>query len=89
MYSELSLTSGRPDQTNFDRYRLIRLAEAPKEIEAFFVDNGIDPTGLGEPALPPVTAALANALARATGKRLYRQPFINSPEKFEVPGAVG
>lgn len=89
MYGALTLTGGRPDQTNFDRYRLIRLAEAPTEIEVFFVDSGIDPTGLGEPALPPVTAALANALAKATGKRFYHQPFVDELERFEVPGAVG
>ena len=41
----------------------------------FFVDNGIDPTGLGEPSLPPIAGALANALYKATGKRLYKQPF--------------
>ena len=75
MYSALTFTDGKPDQNNFDRYRLIRNSEAPEEIEVHFVDNGIDPTGLGEPSLPPIGAALANALYKATGKRLYRQPF--------------
>jgi len=89
MYSELTLTDGVPDQQNFDRYRLIRNPEAPKEIEVFFVDNGIDPTGLGEPTLPPAAAALSNALYRATGTRLYRQPFVNQPEGLEVREPVG
>ena len=75
MYSQITFKNGTPDQSNFDRYRLIRHREAPLEIETFFVDNGIDPTGLGEPSLPPVMAALANALYKATGKRLYKQPF--------------
>jgi len=75
MYSALTFTNGKPDQSNFDRYRLIRHSEAPEEIEIFFVDNGIDPTGLGEPSLPPIGAALANALYKATGTRLYTQPF--------------
>ena len=75
-YSEMTFEDGKPQHTNFDTYRLIRHKEAPKEIESFFVNNGIDPTGLGEPSLPPVIGALANALYRATGQRHYNQPFI-------------
>lgn len=75
-YSEMTFEDGKPQHSNFDTYRLIRHKEAPKEIESFFVDNGIDPTGLGEPSLPPVIGALANALYRATGQRHYNQPFI-------------
>jgi isoquinoline 1-oxidoreductase beta subunit len=54
---------------------MIRLKEIP-EIDVHFVNNGIDPTGLGEPALPPTGGAVANALFKATGKRIYSQPFI-------------
>ena len=75
MYSALTLTDGRPDQTNFDKYRLIRNSEAPEEIEVFFVESEIDPTGLGEPSLPPIGAALANAMYKATGQRFYNLPF--------------
>ncbi|MEM8890385.1 MAG: molybdopterin cofactor-binding domain-containing protein [Bacteroidota bacterium] len=77
MYSGLSFTDGKSDQSNFDKYRLIRHREAPMEIETFFVDNGIDPTGLGEPSLPPIAAALANALYKADGERRSQQPFMN------------
>lgn len=83
MYSAITFKDGMPEQQNFDRYRLIRNSEAPLEIETFFVDNGIDPTGLGEPSLPPIQSALANALYRATGERIYRQPFV---AENEVPG---
>ncbi len=76
LYSELTFTRGAPDQTNFDRYRLIRHGEAPKAIEVHFVESDEHPTGLGEPPLPPVMGALANAIYRATGKRVYHQPFI-------------
>lgn len=77
MYSGLTFKEGVPDQNNFHRYRLIRHSEAPKEIEVHFVQNDIDPTGLGEPPFPPVMGALANAMYKATGKRLYNQPFVN------------
>ena len=76
MFSGLTFTEGSPDQSNFDKYRLIRHSEAPKAIDVHFVQNEIDPTGLGEPPFPPVMGALANALYKATGKRSYNQPFI-------------
>lgn len=74
MYSKLSFKDGAAQQRNYDSYRLIRMKEIP-EIETHFVDNGIDPTGLGEPALPPTGGAVANAIFKATGKRLRSQPF--------------
>lgn len=76
MYSKLSFKNGETEQKNFDTYRLIRMMEIP-EIETHFVDNGIDPTGLGEPALPPTGGAVANAIFAATGKRVRNQPFID------------
>ncbi|GGG53697.1 isoquinoline 1-oxidoreductase subunit beta [Croceivirga lutea] len=76
MYSGLTFKDGAPEQSNFDRYRLIRHTEAPKEIETHFVQNNIDPTGMGEPPFPPIMGALANALYKATGRRHYHQPFI-------------
>lgn len=75
MYGDFSFENGQPQTKNFDKYRLIRMKEAP-EVEVYFVKSDNDPTGLGEPALPPAGAAVANAIARATGKRLYKQPFI-------------
>jgi len=89
MYSVLSITDGTPDQSNFDTYRLIRNAEAPDAIETFFVDNGIDPTGLGEPTLPPISGGVANALASATGQRIYSQPFIDALESGGLQEATG
>lgn len=80
MYSKLSFKDGAPEQHNFNTYRLIRMKEIP-EIEAHFVDNGIDPTGLGEPALPPTGGAVANAIFKASGIRLRSQPFIDEMNK--------
>ena len=78
MYGKLSFRKGEPEQKNFTRYRLIRIKEIPA-IEAHFVDNGKEPTGLGEPALPPTGGAVANALFKATGVRVRKQPFIEQP----------
>lgn len=75
MYGDFSFENGQPQVNNFDKYRLIRMKEAP-EVEVYFVKSNNDPTGLGEPALPPAGGAIANAIAKATGKRFYKQPFI-------------
>lgn len=77
MFGKLSFKDGKPEQDNFTSYRLIRMKEIP-EIEVHFVDNGIDPTGLGEPALPPTGGAVANAIFKATGQRIRIQPFIDA-----------
>ncbi|NOT76279.1 MAG: xanthine dehydrogenase family protein molybdopterin-binding subunit [Cyclobacteriaceae bacterium] len=74
LYGNLTFKDGAVEQKNFNSYRLIRMKEVP-QIDIHFIDNGIDPTGLGEPALPPTGGAVGNALAKATGKRLYHQPF--------------
>lgn len=78
LFGSMTFTKGVPNATNFDRYRMIRMNEAPKKIDVHFVKNNIDPTGMGEPAYPPVFAAVANALYKATGKRFYDQPFTPS-----------
>ncbi|MEZ4900729.1 MAG: molybdopterin cofactor-binding domain-containing protein [Spirosomataceae bacterium] len=79
MYGEITLKEGMAEQKNFDTYRLIRINEIP-EVAVYFVDSAINPTGLGEPALPPTAGAVANAFFKATGKRLYNQPFIKQKE---------
>ena len=82
MYSEMTFEDGVPQASNFDRYQLIRHKSAPKTQEVYFVKNDIDPTGLGEPPLPPVIGALANALYQSTGKRVYHQPFVKNKAPF-------
>ncbi len=74
MYGDLTFEKGRARQQNFHQYRMIRIDEVP-EIDVHFVESLNDPTGLGEPTLPPAGGAIANAIFKATGKRLYRQPF--------------
>ncbi|WP_020602164.1 xanthine dehydrogenase family protein molybdopterin-binding subunit [Spirosoma spitsbergense] len=83
MYGQITFKDGVPQQKNFNEYRLIRLNEIP-EVEVHFVQNEIEPTGLGEPSLPPAGAAIANAIFKATGKRLRSQPFIEQEEFKDI-----
>ncbi|HEV8193685.1 MAG TPA: xanthine dehydrogenase family protein molybdopterin-binding subunit [Ktedonobacterales bacterium] len=71
--SEITFARGRVQQTNFDSYPLLRLNEMPA-VETYFVASGENPSGLGEPALPPIAPAVANAIFAATGKRVRRLP---------------
>ena len=80
LFGELTFADGVPEKTNFDKYRIIRQKEVPKSIEIHFVQNDQDPTGLGEPLFPPIFAAVANAMYRATGQRYYEQPFTKSSQ---------
>ena len=74
MYGDFAFVDGAPQASNFDKFRLIRTKEAPK-VDVYFVESLNDPTGLGEPSLPPAGGALANAIASATGRRVYKIPF--------------
>ncbi len=80
-YGALTHKDGVPEQNNFHNYRMIRANEAPKKIDVHFVENDIDPTGLGEPPFPPVFGAVANALFQSTGQRYYNQPFTSEQPK--------
>lgn len=85
MYGNFTFKDGAPEMNNYDRYRLIRMKEAPK-VETHFVKNTLSPTGLGEPTLPPAGAAVSIAMKKATGNRLYRQPFVDNMVEKEIIG---
>ncbi|MCU0339125.1 MAG: molybdopterin-dependent oxidoreductase [Spirosomaceae bacterium] len=70
----ITFTNGVCDQTNYDKYHVMRLSEAPK-MEIHIIDSGANPGGVGEPGLPPIAPALGNAIFAATGKRIRKLPF--------------
>ncbi len=82
LFGDFSFVNGAPQATNFNKFRLIRMKEAPK-VDVHFVKSYNDPTGLGEPSLPPAGGAVANALAKATGSRVYKIPFVKGQIKIE------
>jgi len=71
---EITLKAGAVEQSNFDTYDVLRMGEMPA-IECHIVPSEEPPTGAGEPPVPPVAPALANALRAATGVRLRKLPF--------------
>lgn len=74
-YGEVPIEAGRATSRNFGDYRLIRMREAPLTIEAHFIPSRLRPTGFGEPPLPPIAPAVANAIAALTGERIRMMPF--------------
>jgi isoquinoline 1-oxidoreductase beta subunit len=73
LQEELTLTKGMVDQGNYDSYTPLRIEQMPK-IEVYIVDSDEPPTGVGEPGVPPIGPAVANALRAATGKTIQRLP---------------
>lgn len=74
LYGEITFENGLATQSNFHDYQMVRNNECP-EIEVHIVESAEPPTGVGEPGLPPLAAAMASAIHKATGKRPTRLPF--------------
>jgi len=71
---KITFENGRVEQSNFDKYPLLRIDKAP-EVDVHFLDTDYPPTGCGEPAFPPVAPAIANAIFAATKQRPRTLPF--------------
>jgi isoquinoline 1-oxidoreductase beta subunit len=78
---QLSIENGRIQETNFDRYPILRIGHAPV-VDVHFIQSDFSPTGVGEPALPPVAPAICNAIFAATGHRVRTLPLAS--EGFKV-----
>jgi len=73
LYGAITLKDGVVEQTNFNQYQVLRINEMPA-VEVYIVPSTEKPTGVGEPGVPPIAPAVANAVAAATGKRLRKLP---------------
>jgi isoquinoline 1-oxidoreductase beta subunit len=74
LYDEITIQNGQVQQSNFDNYPMLRIADMPK-VEVHLVPSHEPPGGIGEPGVPSTAPAVANAIYAATGKRLRRLPF--------------
>jgi len=74
LHAEITLDKGRVEQNNFDSYRSLRINEMP-EVEVTIIRSAEAPTGVGEPGVPPIAPAVANAWAKLTGARVRQLPF--------------
>jgi isoquinoline 1-oxidoreductase beta subunit len=75
LHGRITLTGGHVDQTNFHQYQVLRINEMPKVVEVYMVPSTDPPTGVGEPGVPPIAPAVANAIRAATGQRIRKLPF--------------
>ncbi len=81
MLQEISLKDGRVVQSNYHDHPLVTMSQAPP-IEVHFLRTDNPPTGLGEPALPPILPAIANAVFSATGERIRTMPMTRQGFSF-------
>jgi isoquinoline 1-oxidoreductase beta subunit len=75
LYGEITFNDGKPGQSNFDTYPVVRINEAPSVV-VHIVPSEAPPTGVGEPGTPPIAPAVANAIFALTGKRVRRLPMM-------------
>ena len=74
LLSEITVTDGVVNQSNFNDYKLVRMGGGPKQTNVYIVESDAPPAGVGEPGVPPFAPALCNAIYAATGKRIRELP---------------
>jgi len=84
LYGKIDVKDGAPVQGNFDTYRMVRLAQAPKIDVHLLASGGEKWGGAGEPSTPPIAGAVANAIFAATGKRIRKLPIMDNDLSFTV-----
>jgi isoquinoline 1-oxidoreductase beta subunit len=77
LLSQITATNGAIDQSNFHDYQVCRINQAPNNVNVHVVDSDAPPAGIGEPGVPPIAPAIANAIFAATGKRIRELPIGN------------
>jgi isoquinoline 1-oxidoreductase beta subunit len=78
MTGEISAAAGRITQTNFHLFQVPRINDAPRQVDVHIIESDAPPGGVGEPGLPPIVPALANAIFAATGKRVRELPIAKT-----------
>lgn len=74
LLGEISFVDGVPEQSNFHDYPIARINQTPQILRTHIIASDLPPTGAGEPGVPPVAPAIANALFAATNKRIRELP---------------
>jgi len=89
LYGEITAKNGAIQQGNFPGWRIMRIDEAPREIETHIVESDAPPGGVGEPPTPPAAPALTNAIFAATGVRIRRLPIFTPDSGDRLPKPAG
>ena len=79
MRNRITVEAGRAKERNFDTYEVMRIDEVPPQIDVAIVEIGSPLGGAGEPGVPGIAPAVANAIFAASGKRVRKLPFAGQP----------